>query len=220
MGGAEDCIVDQRGRGGCSCEFQDGGFGQPKVRALCDLRHHGLANRERWFRKAECKAHASDDRRPQSIDVVGDPNRGGCGSLDEPVHEYLATSPIKGVILVNPSEKIIRLIDDNNRPSRHCADRVSDQKRRDPLASIGLSVFLARLAAKLNRSRGARPASWRTRSCRFPAARRREGSRRGACASETPLRLQRSSGESASPQGCSKSFRPMKLERVRRAGDR
>jgi hypothetical protein len=156
MGGAEDCIVDERGRGGCSCEFQEGGFGQPKVCALCDLRHHSFANRERWLRKAECKAHASDDRRPQSIDVVGDPNRRGCGSLDEPVHEYLATSLIKRVILTKPSEKIIGLIDDNNRPSRHCADRVSDQKRRDPLASIGFDAFFARLSAKLDREADAR----------------------------------------------------------------
>jgi hypothetical protein len=103
---------------------------------------------------AEREIHASDDRCPQSIDIVGSPNRWGwisAGSLNKPVHEHLATSLVPGVIFIEPCEKVIRLIDDNDRPACDCADRVGDEKRRYPLASIGLGAFFARLSAKLNR---------------------------------------------------------------------
>jgi hypothetical protein len=53
--------------------------------------------------------------------------------------------------LIEPGEQIIRLIDDNDRPARDCADRVGNEERCDPLASIGLGAFFARLAAKLDR---------------------------------------------------------------------
>jgi hypothetical protein len=44
-----------------------------------------------------------------------------------------------------------RIIYDNDRPACACADRVGDEKRRYPVASIGLGAFFARLSAKLDR---------------------------------------------------------------------
>jgi hypothetical protein len=43
-----------------------------------------------------------------------------------------------------------RIIYDNDRPACDCADRVGDEKRRYPLASIGLGAFFACLSAKLD----------------------------------------------------------------------
>jgi hypothetical protein len=151
VGGGPNRILDERRRGRCSCEFQEGGFAKPKVRAFCDTRHHSLPDRQAWFGKAEREIHAPDDGWPLSIDIVGDPNRRGAGSLNKPVHEHLATSLVRGVIFIEPGEKIIRLIDDNDCPACEGADRVGDQKRRYPLAAIGLGAFFARLSAKLDR---------------------------------------------------------------------
>jgi hypothetical protein len=151
VGGGPNRILDECRRSRCSCEFQEGGFVQPKVRAFCHTRQHGLSDREAWFDKAEREIHAPDDGWPQSIDIVGNPNRWGAGSLNKPVHKHLATSSIWSVIVIEPGEKIIRLIDDNDRPACDCADRVGDEKRRYPLASIGLGAFFACLSAKLDR---------------------------------------------------------------------
>jgi hypothetical protein len=84
------------------------------------------------------------------MNVVGDPNRRDGGSLDKPVHEYLAASSV-GDVISKASEKIVGLIDDDDRPSRYAADRVGDQERRDPFAAIRLEIFLVRLSAKLDR---------------------------------------------------------------------
>src|SRR3984957_9616689 len=44
-----------------------------------------------------------------------------------------------------------RITYDTDRPACDCADRVGDEKRRYPVASIGLGAFFARLSAKLDR---------------------------------------------------------------------
>jgi hypothetical protein len=53
--------------------------------------------------------------------------------------------------LIKPSEQVIRLIDDNDRPARDCADGVGNEERRDPLAPVRLAALFTRLSAELDR---------------------------------------------------------------------
>jgi hypothetical protein len=85
------------------------------------------------------------------MNVVGDPNRRDGGSLDKSIQEHFAASPVGDLIPIKAREKIVGLVDDDDRPSRYAADRVGDQERCDPVASIGLKIFLVGLSAKLDR---------------------------------------------------------------------
>ena len=76
------------------------------------------------------------------MDVVGDPNRRSGRPFDQPVHKHLAAPAAETVVFVEAGEQVVRLVDDDDRLSRHTADRAGDQQRRDPLAPVGLGVFI------------------------------------------------------------------------------
>ena len=161
-------------------ELERGALVERKPALLAIRATDGLAHRESWLGKPQREVHASDHRGAEPIDVVGDPDRRGRGPLDQPVHEHLAAAPVRGVVLVDADEQVVRLVDDDDRLSRHTADRVGDHQGGDALAAAGLGVFVVGLADELHREADvARRASWRIRSCRFQEGHRREGSRRG-----------------------------------------
>jgi hypothetical protein len=90
------------------------------------------------------------------MNFVGDPYRRSDRPFDQPVHKRLAASAAEIVVLVEAREQVVRLVDDDDRLSRHSADRVGDQQRRDPLAPVGLGVLFVDLSAKLDREAEAR----------------------------------------------------------------
>lgn len=84
------------------------------------------------------------------MDVVGNPNRRRGRRFEQPIHVHLAAAALQTILVVEAGEQVVQLVDHNDCLSRHCADRVGDRERRDPLAPIGHVILLVCLAAKLD----------------------------------------------------------------------
>ena len=153
-----DRVLDQRRRRRRPRQLQRGALVQPKVGALAILAtivrrtdRVGLGKRSARFMRRTIAG-------PEPIDVVGDPDRRSDRALEQPVHEDLAASPLGAVVLADAGEQVVRLVDDDDRPSRDAADRVGDQQRRDALARLG-SPFASLVS----------PTNWTEKPTRAPS---------------------------------------------------
>src|SRR5271165_3732932 len=89
--GADRVLNEGKGRAR-SGELEYGDFVERKAHALGDARDDPPSHRKGRLREADDEVDAPDDRGTEPIDVIGDPDRWGDGSLDKPAHEQPASA--------------------------------------------------------------------------------------------------------------------------------